>query len=445
MKLIIAGSARFTNYQLLCQVLAPDRHRITQVLTGGARGADQLGFRWAVRHHVRSRCFTADWARFGKSAGVRRNHQIAQAGDMLVVFWDGRARHRAPDQCMQQLGKPVVVIRTDGHRIKKRLARVQALLPSQRAPRRLMALAQPPYLARESPMATTVSHPVPSAQAQAIADLTGYEDAATLRWQQACVQAANTLTALPNGRYVNVRMERMRQGLELAQRGAVTLPEDGEDLSAVVRSGNNVYQVDTRLLTCTCADYQKHLQACKHLLAVEVHLGALGLLPPSAPEPAAAEEPAPVQDPAPMTPAPSTASWPISEAPASLNIKLKVGNMEFMLTMRDVDDLKLQRRATMSLPWLTDILHGCEANLAARQQEAERSRQQAEEERQAQARPRRADRRGRGGRHEGPDHREQRGRRTEATRPTSAGAHSPVTTDPSWCAIHRCKMERRTK
>jgi len=43
-------------------------------------------------------------------------------------------------------------------------------------------------------MATTVSHPSPPAQAQAIADLTGYEDAATLRWQQACVQAANTLT-----------------------------------------------------------------------------------------------------------------------------------------------------------------------------------------------------------------------------------------------------------
>ena len=75
------------------------------------------------------------------------------------------------------------------------------------------------------------------------------------------MQAANTLTALPNGRYVNVRMERMRQGLELAQRGVVTLPEDGEELSAVVRSDITVYQVDTRLLTCTCADYQKHLQS----------------------------------------------------------------------------------------------------------------------------------------------------------------------------------------
>jgi hypothetical protein len=178
-------------------------------------------------------------------------------------------------------------------------------------------------------MSTNVSQQIPTTQAHAIADLTGYEDAATLRWQQACVQAANTLTALPNGRYVNVRMERMRQGLELAQRGAVTLPEDGEELSAVVRSGNNVYKVDTHLLTCTCTDYQKHLQACKHLLAAEIHTGALGLagraeelLNPPAVEPAITTSLPPA--------APTTASWPISEAPASLNIKLKVGNMEIM-------------------------------------------------------------------------------------------------------------------
>src|SRR5262249_54791160 len=127
------------------------------------------------------------------------------------------------------------------------------------------------------------------------------------------------------------------------------------------------------------------LQACKHLLAAEIHTGALGLA-------GRAEEPLnpPALEPAlhtslPML-APTTASWPISEAPASLNIKLKIGPMELMYTMRDVDDLKLQRRATMALPWLQEILHGCEATLAARQQEAERRRPQAEEERQAQAR-----------------------------------------------------------
>ena len=63
-------------------------------------------------------------------------------------------------------------------------------------------------------MATTVPHRLPTSQDQAIADLTGYEDAATLRWQQACVQVANTLTALPNGRYVTTHLVMSRTFLE---------------------------------------------------------------------------------------------------------------------------------------------------------------------------------------------------------------------------------------
>jgi len=115
MKLIIAGSRSFRDYQLLCQTLEPERHRITEVLHGGARGVDQLGFRWALKHHIRSRCFAADWQRFGKAAGVRRNYQMAQAGDVLVAFHV----HNSPGTahmiaCMRALGKPVVVIRVDG-------------------------------------------------------------------------------------------------------------------------------------------------------------------------------------------------------------------------------------------------------------------------------------------------------------------------------------------
>ena len=56
MKLIIAGSRMCTDYQLLCQTLAPERHRILQVLTGGARGADQLGYRWAWKHAINQWC-----------------------------------------------------------------------------------------------------------------------------------------------------------------------------------------------------------------------------------------------------------------------------------------------------------------------------------------------------------------------------------------------------
>ena len=114
MKLIIAGSHSFRDYQLLCQTLAPECPRITQVLTGGARGAEQLGYRWAWKHAIKHQLFRADWERFGKSAGVRRNHQMAQAGDMLVAFHvknsPGTAHMIA---CMRALGKPVVVIQVE--------------------------------------------------------------------------------------------------------------------------------------------------------------------------------------------------------------------------------------------------------------------------------------------------------------------------------------------
>ncbi len=114
MKLIIAGSRSFTDYQRLCQVLAPDRHRITQVITGGARGADRLGYRWAWKHAIRHQLFHADWERFGKSAGVRRNHQMAQAGDVLVAFHVNNSPGTAHMiACMRALGKPAVVIRVE--------------------------------------------------------------------------------------------------------------------------------------------------------------------------------------------------------------------------------------------------------------------------------------------------------------------------------------------
>ena len=271
-------------------------------------------------------------------------------------------------------------------------------------------------------MATNVSHPLPSAQAQAIADLTGYEDADTLRWQQLCTQAANQLTALPNGRYVQVRMERMRQGLELAQRGAVTLAQSPEDLTATVRSGNNLYRVHTGLLNCTCADYQKHLQACKHLLAVEVHLGALGLASP-VPETSAAADTAAVEEVVNTAAMPSTASWPTSEAPASMNIQLKIGNMQLMYTARDIRDADLQDRMTKLLPWLAEVMAACEANYDARQKAATTAAVQAAIQAQTPPTP--------------PNGQRQPPPRDPLFEPTND-------TDPSWCPIHRCAMPRRT-
>ena len=203
-------------------------------------------------------------------------------------------------------------------------------------------------------MATTVTHHIPTLQ-HAIADLTGYEDADTLRWQQACVHAAQQLTGA-QGRYADTDTDRLAQGLDLAQRGGVTLAQDLDDLSAEVVSGNAHYTVDLAQPGCPCTDFQQHKTPCMHLLAVEIHTGALGpfaaaapLLPPdtippatttSLPEAPGATASGPprarrtrtVRTPRRQAPAltGSPASWPTSEAPASMNVKLKVATMEVM-------------------------------------------------------------------------------------------------------------------
>jgi hypothetical protein len=127
-----------------------------------------------------------------------------------------------------------------------------------------------------------------------------------------------------------------------------------------------------------------------------------------------------------------------------MNVQLKVGTMQLMYTARDTNDRDLQDRMTKLLPWLAEVMAACEANYEARKQAAERSHQQAEEERQAQARS--LD--------------EQiaaavaAAMQTQTTgSPTGNGARKPPAppapeptndSDPSWCPIHRCKMERRT-
>jgi SWIM zinc finger len=239
-------------------------------------------------------------------------------------------------------------------------------------------------------MATTVSHRLSPTQAHAIANLTGYEDADALRWQQACVQAAQQLTA-ERGRYAGTDTDRLAHGLDLAQRGCVTLAEDLDDLRAEVTSGNAHYIVDLAQRGCPCLDFQQRQVPCTHLLAAEIHTGALGLctasaplIPPDAtprvPNPSGQEAPGAtasgpararrtrtVRTPRGQTPAltGSPASWPTSEAPASMNVKLKVGNMEIMYTARDTNDQDLQDRMTRLLPWLTEVMAACEAALSS--------------------------------------------------------------------------------
>ena len=114
-RVIIAGSRGFADYNLLARkldILLANKSPHVTIVSGGARGADRLGERYAQARGYRLKVYPAEWNKHGRSAGYRRNETMARNADALVAFWDGQSRGtRHMIQYAQGQGLPTRVIR----------------------------------------------------------------------------------------------------------------------------------------------------------------------------------------------------------------------------------------------------------------------------------------------------------------------------------------------
>lgn len=92
MRVIIAGSRDITNYNALLQAIADSGFEITTVISGAARGVDKLGEIYASENQIDCELYPPDWNKYGKSAGHRRNADMANVADALIALWDGESR-----------------------------------------------------------------------------------------------------------------------------------------------------------------------------------------------------------------------------------------------------------------------------------------------------------------------------------------------------------------
>ena len=98
MKLIIAGSRGFEDFDSLERsvLVFLKKHRETgepvEIVSGRARGVDRLGERFAERYGLKIIKMPADWDQYGKSAGYRRNSEMAEIATHCIIFWDGRSK-----------------------------------------------------------------------------------------------------------------------------------------------------------------------------------------------------------------------------------------------------------------------------------------------------------------------------------------------------------------
>lgn len=95
-RVIIAGSRTFSNYRLMvekCDAVLYNKfytHDII-IVSGGAKGADQCGERYAQDRGLKVEVYPAEWDKYGSAAGPIRNKQMAAIADAVIVFWDGHS------------------------------------------------------------------------------------------------------------------------------------------------------------------------------------------------------------------------------------------------------------------------------------------------------------------------------------------------------------------
>jgi hypothetical protein len=184
-------------------------------------------------------------------------------------------------------------------------------------------------------------------------------------WQDAVTQVGEQLRAKLR---VEVLPGRLHKALALVLAHAVTLHPDG---IASVQSGKQTYRLAP---DCPCAAATHRAELCQHTLAVALHRRALALLDSTAPASsptamgatAGATPPSRAEAPPAATPPaaadtrqerlPNADRWEVTEAPASCCLRLRVGDLEILYTMRDVTDAELTSRVQHLMPWVQDLV-----------------------------------------------------------------------------------------
>ncbi len=96
-KVIVAGGRDFNDYALLQSTL---QHLLSkksdiEIVSGVARGADSLALQFATKYNLPVKIFPANWDLYGKSAGFKRNIEMAEYADACVCFWNGKSKGTA--------------------------------------------------------------------------------------------------------------------------------------------------------------------------------------------------------------------------------------------------------------------------------------------------------------------------------------------------------------
>ena len=107
-RVAVVGSRNFNDYDLLKSELDAFKleNGVDLIVSGGAKGADTFGEKWAKENNVPTKIYYPDWKTYGKAAGILRNKDIIDAATHVIAFPSKKGRgtqnsiKRAKEQCI---------------------------------------------------------------------------------------------------------------------------------------------------------------------------------------------------------------------------------------------------------------------------------------------------------------------------------------------------------
>ena len=88
MKLLIVGSRTITNFDLTGHI--PEETDL--IISGGAKGVDTIAEQYADSHGIEKLIILPKYEKFGKAAPIKRNEEMVELADTVLVIWDGKSR-----------------------------------------------------------------------------------------------------------------------------------------------------------------------------------------------------------------------------------------------------------------------------------------------------------------------------------------------------------------
>lgn len=111
MKIAVIGSRSFRRYDFMKQSLDSLNLGISEIVSGGATGADRLSEKYAKDIDVPTKIFYPQFKQY-KHPYHHRNRLIAEYCDKLVAFWDGHSTGtKYTMNYAKRIGKEVIVFK----------------------------------------------------------------------------------------------------------------------------------------------------------------------------------------------------------------------------------------------------------------------------------------------------------------------------------------------